>query len=418
MAAGGGGGTKAPPRADAYFETKRGEVHELRKLMEKVNAGRELKPKRDVIKKVVAYMTLGVDVAPLFSSMVIASNTKDLVIKKMVYLFLTNYARTNPDLTLLTINTLQKDCRDEDPVVRGLALRSLCSLGLPSIIEYVIAPLQTAMEDESPYVRKTGALGVLKVHHLAARAVEDAGLIESLQAMLRDRDPGVAMNCLLALNEIMASKGGVPPEGPTIRLMLNRIKEFNDWGQVAVLDLVARYTPASQEETFQIMNLLDLCLRVANSAVVLAAAKCFLALTRGNAALRRQVYLRLRVPLLTMLNAMGKETGYVVISHIRMIVERAPGILNDEFKHFFCRHDDPVCTKLLKLEVLPMLADESNAADIVTELSEYVDPRQKELSCAAVRAIGEIAVRLPVGAEAVVESLGALLEMEQDWVRS
>lgn len=74
--------------------------------MDKVNAGRELKPKRDVIKKVVAYMTLGVDVAPLFSAMVVASNTKDLVIKKMIYLYLTTYARTNPDLTLLTINTL------------------------------------------------------------------------------------------------------------------------------------------------------------------------------------------------------------------------------------------------------------------------------------------------------------------------
>ena len=386
--------------------------------MEKVNAARDLKPKQDVIKKVVAYMTLGVDVAPLFSSMVIASNTKDLVIKKMVYFFLTNYARTNPDLTLLTINTLQKDCRDEDPVVRGLALRSLCSLGLPSIIEYVIAPLQASMEDESPYVRKTGALGVLKVHHLGSKSVDEAGLLDNLRSMLRDRDPGVSMNALMALNEIMADQGGAPADASTIRLMLGRIKDFNDWGQVAVLDLVARYRPASPQETFDIMNLLELCLRVANSAVVLAAAKCFLSLTRGMPELRRPVYLRLRVPLLTMLTAMGKETGYVVISHIRMIVERAPGILNEEFKHFFCRHDDPTCTKLLKLEVLPLLADESNAADIVTELSEYVDPRERELSCAAVRAIGEIAVRLPVGAEAVVESLGGLLEMEQDWVRS
>ena len=33
------------------------------------------------------------------------------------------------DLALLAINTLTKDCRDEDPMVRGLALRCLCSLG-------------------------------------------------------------------------------------------------------------------------------------------------------------------------------------------------------------------------------------------------------------------------------------------------
>ena len=38
-----------------------------------------------------------------------ASNTKDLVVKKMVYLYLANYAHSHPDLTLLAINTLQKD---------------------------------------------------------------------------------------------------------------------------------------------------------------------------------------------------------------------------------------------------------------------------------------------------------------------
>lgn len=57
-----------------------------------------------------------------------ATNTKDLVLKKMVYLYLSTYAEQKQELALLTINTLQKDCRDDDPMVRGLALRSLCSL--------------------------------------------------------------------------------------------------------------------------------------------------------------------------------------------------------------------------------------------------------------------------------------------------
>jgi len=51
-----------------------------------------------------------------------------MVQKKLVYLFLCTYAETNTELALLAINTLQKDCRDENPVVRGLALRALCSL--------------------------------------------------------------------------------------------------------------------------------------------------------------------------------------------------------------------------------------------------------------------------------------------------
>ena len=57
--------------------------------------------------------------------------------KKMVYLYICTYAAVHPELSLLAINTLQKDCRDEDPMTRGLALRSFTSLRLPNITEYL-----------------------------------------------------------------------------------------------------------------------------------------------------------------------------------------------------------------------------------------------------------------------------------------
>ena len=57
-----------------------------------------------------------------------AGATTDLVQKKLVYLYLSNYAEANSEVALLTVNTLQKDCQDRNPVVRGLALRSMCSL--------------------------------------------------------------------------------------------------------------------------------------------------------------------------------------------------------------------------------------------------------------------------------------------------
>lgn len=78
-------------------------------LLRTVNMDKDSKRKRDVIKKVIAYMTLGIDVSRLFADMTLACNTKDLVIKKMVYLYLCAYAQSNAELTLLAINTLQKD---------------------------------------------------------------------------------------------------------------------------------------------------------------------------------------------------------------------------------------------------------------------------------------------------------------------
>ena len=57
--------------------------------------------------------------------------TRDLVVKKMVYHYLCTYANQNPEMGMMCINTLQRDCSNDDPMVRGLALRSLCSLRLP-----------------------------------------------------------------------------------------------------------------------------------------------------------------------------------------------------------------------------------------------------------------------------------------------
>jgi AP-4 complex subunit beta-1 len=94
--------------------------------------------KRDVIKKVIAYMTLGIDVSRLYPEMVKASRTDDVVMKKMIYLYLINYADQNQDLAIMAINTFLMDCRlPNNFKIRGLALRSLCSLKFEGVTEYM-----------------------------------------------------------------------------------------------------------------------------------------------------------------------------------------------------------------------------------------------------------------------------------------
>ena len=57
-----------------------------------------------------------------------AASTKDLVQKKLAYMYISIQAEQNADLVILAVNTFQNDLRDENPVVRGLALRTLCSM--------------------------------------------------------------------------------------------------------------------------------------------------------------------------------------------------------------------------------------------------------------------------------------------------
>jgi len=55
-------------------------------------------------------MTLGVDVSRLFTDMVKHSKTEDLVLKKMIYLYLTHYSESNSEIAILAINTFLMDC--------------------------------------------------------------------------------------------------------------------------------------------------------------------------------------------------------------------------------------------------------------------------------------------------------------------
>lgn len=77
--------------------------------MKNLNVERDIRRKREVIKKVIAYMTLGIDVKRLFTDMIMAVETKDIVIKKMVYFYLSNYANSEPDMAIMCINTLRRD---------------------------------------------------------------------------------------------------------------------------------------------------------------------------------------------------------------------------------------------------------------------------------------------------------------------
>lgn len=76
-----------------FVDHKRGEVNELKAILRNPKINKDPEKKREVIKKVIAYMTLGIDVSRVFSEMIMAASTKDLVQKKMVYHYLCSYAK-------------------------------------------------------------------------------------------------------------------------------------------------------------------------------------------------------------------------------------------------------------------------------------------------------------------------------------
>ena len=81
-------------------------------------------------------------------------------------------------------------------------------------------------------------------------------------------------NALQVLDEIEPE--GVKFTANMITMLLNRMKEFNEFGQGIILDIVSRYKPQSKEETLNIMNALEERFKNASAVVVLATVKIFL----------------------------------------------------------------------------------------------------------------------------------------------
>ena len=122
----------------------------------------------------------------------------------------------------------------------------------------------------------------------------------------------VVANSVVALNEILKDSGGIRVNTAIIHHLLSRLNSFNEWGLTHLLTLVAKYKAESDEEIFQIMNLLDPVLRTSNTGVVLAATAAFVQLTDSLPEVQAQVFERMRAPLLTLMSGGSHETKYVV----------------------------------------------------------------------------------------------------------
>mmetsp|Transcript_24592 Transcript_24592/g.60428 ORF Transcript_24592/g.60428 Transcript_24592/m.60428 type:complete len:193 (-) Transcript_24592:3179-3757(-) len=128
---------------DAKFFTshKKGEIAEWRDEV----ANPDKDKKKDAVKKVIAAMTVGKDVSMLFTDIVNCMQTDNVELKKLVYLYLINYAKTQPDLAILAVNTFVKDTQDPNPLIRALAVRTMGCIRVNKITEYLCDPLQRTL---------------------------------------------------------------------------------------------------------------------------------------------------------------------------------------------------------------------------------------------------------------------------------
>lgn len=374
---------------------------------------------KSAVKKVIAAMTVGKDVSMLFPDVTNCMQTDNLELKKLVYLYLINYAKTQPDLAIMAVNTFVKDTQDPNPLIRALAVRTMGCIRVDKITEYLCDPLQRCLRDEDPYVRKTAAVCVAKLFDISAELVQERGFLDALVDMLADSNPMVVANAVAALTEISdaSSRPVFQVNQNTLFKLLAALNECTEWGQVFILDAITSYKARDARDAESIVERVTPRLQHANSAVVLSAVKVVMrqmeVITSPD--MLRSLQKKMAPPLVTLLSS-EPEIQYVALRNINLIVQRRPGILSHEIKVFFCKYNDPIYCKIEKLEIMVKLANDRNIDQVLQEFKEYATEVDVDFVRKSVRAIGRCAISLERAAERCINVLLELIQTKVNYV--
>ncbi|KAH3761626.1 AP-1 complex subunit beta-1 [Pelomyxa schiedti] len=403
--------------AKYFTTTKKGEIHDLK---EDLNSGREDR-KVDAVKRIIAAMTEGKDVSVLFTDVVNCMQTRNVELKKLVYLYVMNYAKSQPDRAILAVNTFQRDASDPNPLIRALAVRTMGCIRVDRIVEYLTQPLSLCLKDSDPYVRKTAAVCVAKLFDINPELVVAQGFLDQLKELIADPNPMVIANAVAALTEISeVSKTDVfKIDATNLLKLLAALNECTEWGQVFLLDSLAKYTPRDAHEAEMICERVTPRLNHTNSSVVLSAVKVVMLMIDHMSApdVVSALCRKLSPPLVTLLSgAKQPEIHYVALRNINIIIQKRPEILQNDVRVFVCKYNDPIYVKMEKLDIMIMLASERNIDQILPEFKEYATMVDVEFVRKSVRAIGRCAIKLEPCADRCIQALLDLIQTKVNYV--
>ena len=356
---------------------------------------------------------------PFFSAVVKNVASPNVEIKKLVYIYLLHYAESEPDLALLSINTIQKSLSDQSPQVRAMALRVMSGIRVPVISQIVSLGIKKGCADMSPIVRKTAALAIPKCYRLDPNTLPQ--LLDYVSILLGDRQYFVVGPAVTAFLEVCPDRLDLIHKH--YRGLVKKLVDMDEWGQLATLRLLTLYArkcfPVRLQkvstnkskgfyedegneredddygEEVQVLDPdLELFLKACkpllssrNSAVIVSTARCFLHLGSPE-------YIDAAVGPLVALLRSPQDIQHVAINDIVAVCLVRPQSFVRYIGHFLVRATDSPDISRLKFEVLTLIFPHCEPylkEMILSELEHFMRAADTALVRESVRAIGRCA---------------------------
>ncbi|XP_052452814.1 AP-3 complex subunit beta-2 isoform X2 [Carassius gibelio] len=406
--------------------------------------------KLEAMKRIVAMIARGKNASDLFPAVVKNVACKNIEVKKLVYVYLVRYAEEQQDLALLSISTFQRGLKDPNQLIRASALRVLSSIRVTIIVPIMMLAIKEAASDMSPYVRKTAAHAIPKLHSLDPDQKDQ--LIEVIEKLLADKTTLVAGSVVMAFEEVCPDR--IDLIHKNYRKLCNLLIDVEEWGQVVIINMLTRYARtqflnpnineslleensekafyASDDEEEEdkkdevaplakrkpyvmdpdhrlLLRNTKPLLQSRNAAVVMAVAQLYFHLApKAEVGIIAKALVRLM--------RSHSEVQYVVLQNVATMSIKRRGMFEPYLKSFYIRSTDPTQIKILKLEVLTNLANETNISTILREFQTYIKSMDKDFVAASIQAIGRCATNIGEVRDTCLNGLVQLLSNRDELV--
>ncbi|XP_057691831.1 AP-3 complex subunit beta-2 isoform X5 [Corythoichthys intestinalis] len=415
--------------------------------------------KLEAMKRIVAMIARGKNASDLFPAVVKNVACKNIEVKKLVYVYLVRYAEEQQDLALLSISTFQRGLKDPNQLIRASALRVLSSIRVTIIVPIMMLAIKEAASDMSPYVRKTAAHAIPKLYSLDPEQKDQ--LIEVIEKLLADKTTLVAGSVVMAFEEVCPER--IDLIHKNYRKLCNLLIDVEEWGQVVIINMLTRYARTQflnpnineslleegggGDKTFYgsdgnddddeddedkekkaeaaalakrkpyvmdpdhrlLLRNTKPLLQSRNAAVVMAVAQLYFHLApKAEVGVIAKALVRLL--------RSHSEVQYVVLQNVATMTIKRRGMFEPYLKSFYIRSTDPTQIKILKLEVLTNLANETNISTILREFQTYIKSMDKDFVAATIQAIGRCATNIGEVRDTCLNGLVQLLSNRDELV--
>ena len=394
-----------------YFTNPNPEDAELQEALNSMKLSRQ----KDSMKQIIASMTIGKDVSKLFPDVVKLIRTKNIELKKLVYLYLINYARVKPDLIFLAVAAFHSDARDgATPLIRGLAIRTMGCIRVPEIVSYLCETLSYCIKDKDAYVRKTAAMCVSKLYQTSPQQVRENGFINILHDCLEDENPIVVANAMTALSEISILSGvnQIKIKSKNLKNILDSLTKANEWAQVQILDALVFYNTKKSTHAEEVIEGVLPRLSHVNQSVVMSAIKVIMKFMDTIEDIEKiKVYCKKLTNSIMSILISYPEIQYILLRSLHAIVIKRPMLLEKEFKYFYVQYNDPIYIKLEKVDILYKLCNKKNYEMIIQEFTSYaLTETNAELIRKSIKYIGYVGYKFESSYDLCVRSINKIID--------